>query len=87
MTFSDDILAKPRPDSVRPVKLPRRIQGCPSPSDWRETAAWEDDLGSHPNSGKRRVCILDDQDHVSGDKVRFSSDAASDHQVVAGVQS
>jgi hypothetical protein len=29
--------------------------------------------------------ILDDHDHVSGDKVRFSSDAASDHRVVAGV--
>jgi glycosidase len=49
------------------------------------TAAWDDDLGSHRNSGKRRVSILDDHDHVSGDKVRFSSDAASDHQVVAGV--
>jgi glycosidase len=49
------------------------------------TAAWDDDLGSHRNSGKRRVSILDDHDHVSGDKVRFSSDAASSHQVVAGI--
>lgn len=49
------------------------------------TAAWDDDLGSHRNSGKRRVSVLDDHDHVSGDKVRFSSDAASPHQVVAGV--
>ena len=32
------------------------------------------------------VSILDDDDHVSGDKVRFSSDATPlDHQVVAGV--
>jgi glycosidase len=46
---------------------------------------WDDDLGSHRNSGKRRVSVLDDHDHVSGEKVRFSSDAASDHQVVAGV--
>jgi glycosidase len=46
---------------------------------------WADDLGSHRNSGRRHVSILDDHDHVSGDKVRFSSDAASDHQVVAGV--
>jgi glycosidase len=46
---------------------------------------WADDLGSHRNSGKEHVSILDDHDHVSGDKVRFSSDAASDHQVVAGV--
>jgi glycosidase len=46
---------------------------------------WNDDLGSHRNAGRRHVSILDDHDHVSGDKVRFSSDAASDHQVVAGV--
>lgn len=46
---------------------------------------WNDDLGSHRNAGRAHVSILDDHDHVSGDKVRFSSDAASDHQVVAGV--
>jgi glycosidase len=46
---------------------------------------WNDDLGSHRNAGRRHVSVLDDHDHVSGDKVRFSSDAASDHQVVAGV--
>ena len=46
---------------------------------------WDDDLGSHRESGQRHVSILDDHDHVSGDKVRFSSDAASDVQVVAGV--
>lgn len=47
--------------------------------------SWNDDLGSHRNAGRRHVSVLDDHDHVSGDKVRFSSDAASDHQVVAGV--
>ena len=47
--------------------------------------SWKDDLGSHRNAGRNHVSILDDHDHVSGDKVRFSSDAASDHQVVAGV--
>jgi glycosidase len=36
-----------------------------------------------PNS--QRVSILDDHDHVYGQKIRFSADAASDHQVVAGV--
>lgn len=46
---------------------------------------WDDDLGSHRESGAMHVSILDDHDHVSGDKVRFSSDAASDVQVVAGV--
>jgi glycosidase len=48
-------------------------------------AAWDDGLGSHRDAGKRHVSILDDHDHVSGTKVRFSTDAASDHQVVAGV--
>ncbi|MBI1760366.1 MAG: alpha-amylase [Acidobacteria bacterium] len=46
---------------------------------------WDPVLGSHQRSGPRHVTVLDDHDHVSGDKVRFSSDAASAHQVVAGV--
>ena len=44
-----------------------------------------DDLGSHRELGARHVSVLDDHDHVSGDKLRFSADAASDHQVVAAV--
>jgi glycosidase len=46
---------------------------------------WNDDLGSHREVGERHVSILDDHDHVSGEKVRFSFDAASEWQVVAGV--
>lgn len=42
-------------------------------------------LGSHRNLGDRHVSILDDHDHVFGDKIRFSSEAVSEHQVVAGV--
>jgi glycosidase len=42
-------------------------------------------MGSHRNIGRRHVSILDDHDHVFGDKIRFSSEAASEHQVVAGV--
>jgi glycosidase len=42
-------------------------------------------MGSHRNLGNRHVSILDDHDHVFGSKLRFSSEAASDHQVVAGV--
>lgn len=42
-------------------------------------------MGSHRNIGNRHVSILDDHDHVFGQKLRFSSEAASDHQVVAGV--
>lgn len=43
------------------------------------------EMGSHRNLGLRHVSILDDHDHVSGVKIRFSSEAASDQQVVAGV--
>ena len=39
-------------------------------------------MGSHRNLGKRHVSILDDHDHVFGDKVRFSSFAASPIHVV-----
>jgi hypothetical protein len=42
-------------------------------------------MGSHRNLGDRHVSILDDHDHVFGEKLRFSSDASSEHQVVAGV--
>jgi glycosidase len=42
-------------------------------------------MGSHRNWGNRHVAILDDHDHVSTAKLRFSVDAASEHQVVAGV--
>lgn len=42
-------------------------------------------MGSHRQVGERHVSILDDHDHVFGEKVRFSSEAASDHQVAAGV--
>jgi glycosidase len=42
-------------------------------------------MGSHRNLGQRHVSILDDHDHVFGPKIRFSSEAATEHQVVAGV--
>ncbi|MDY3552362.1 alpha-amylase family glycosyl hydrolase [Gemmata sp. JC717] len=42
-------------------------------------------FGSHRNVGRHHVSILDDHDHVFGAKVRFSADAASAHQVAAGV--
>jgi hypothetical protein len=43
------------------------------------------EMGSHRNLGNKHVSILDDHDHVFGEKIRYSSEAASDHQVVAGV--
>ena len=42
-------------------------------------------MGSHRNMGGRHVSILNDHDHIFGDKIRFSSDASCDHQVAAGV--
>jgi glycosidase len=42
-------------------------------------------MGSHRNVGERHVSILDDHDHVFGEKIRFSSEAASDYQVAAAV--
>lgn len=42
-------------------------------------------LGSHRNLGSRHVSVGDDHDHVCGEKVRFSADASSDHQIVAAV--
>ena len=42
-------------------------------------------MGSHRHLGTRHVSICDDHDHVFGAKLRFSVDAASDHQIVAAV--
>jgi glycosidase len=42
-------------------------------------------MGSHRNLGLRHVSILDDHDHVFGEKIRFSSEAAAEHQAAAGV--
>jgi glycosidase len=67
-------------------QLHRVAKGLAAPRAYFDfVLSWNDDLGSHRNAGRRHVSILDDHDHVSGDKVRFSSDGASDHQVVAGV--
>jgi glycosidase len=40
-------------------------------------------MGSHRNIGKHHVSVVDDHDHVFGEKIRFSSEASSDHQIVA----
>ena len=42
-------------------------------------------MGSHRNLGNRHVAVLDDHDHVFGQKLRFSAEAAADEQVAAGV--
>src|SRR5215831_12748415 len=61
-------------------------KGLLAPSAYFEfITTWHDDLGTHRNAGRRHVTILDDHDCVIGEKRRFSTDAASDHQVVAPV--
>jgi glycosidase len=61
-------------------------QGLAPPAAYFDVAsAWDPQLGSHRNAGERHVSILDDHDHVSGVKLRFSLDAPTDHQVAAGV--
>ena len=61
-------------------------KGLSAPSSYFDLLKiWDDDLGSNRNSGRRRVSVLDDHDHVYGEKIRFSSGASNDHQVVAGV--
>ncbi len=39
---------------------------------------YNDQFGSHRNNGGRHVSILDDHDHVSGEKVRFSAQIPDD---------
>ncbi len=61
-------------------------KGLRAPSDYFDGFdAGDAEMGSHRNLGERHVSILDDHDHVFGIKLRFSTAAASDHQVVAGV--
>ena len=57
----------------------------PPDSYFTMAQAWDPVMGSHRDSGELHVTILDDHDHVSGEKVRFSTDAASAWQVTAGV--
>jgi len=67
-------------------KLHAVAKGLAAPQDYFSMLRqWDDRLGSHRDSAGLHVSILDDHDHVSGDKVRFSSDASSDHQVAAAV--
>ena len=49
---------------------------------------FDDGFGSHRNDGARHISVLDDHDHIFGEKVRFSTEipdhsAVKDYQVVA----
>lgn len=58
---------------------------APAATYFDKVMAWDDQLGSHRDAGLHHVVILDDHDHVFGQRVRFSADAASLIQIVAGV--
>lgn len=46
---------------------------------------WNPALGSSRLSAERYVTVLNDHDHVYGAKLRFSANASSNYQIVAGV--
>lgn len=56
---------------------------------WRDPADffagfdfWDERMGSHRDWGSRHVSVLDDHDHVFGQKIRFSANAPVAHQSV-----
>lgn len=63
---------------------PRVGKGFAHPNDYfGGFSEFNPGFGSHRNVGSRHVSILNDHDHVTGDKLRFTPDLAFDHQVVA----
>lgn len=69
---------------MRPV-LRAVARGQRSPKDYFDGfTPGKTAMGSHRNLGERHVSILDDHDHIFSDKIRFSSEASCERQVVAG---
>jgi glycosidase len=61
-------------------------KGLRDPQDYfRGFDALDPGMGSHRNVGDRHVSVLNDHDHVSGIKLRFTPDTSFDHQVVLPV--
>jgi len=60
-------------------------RGLTDPQAYFNGFSWNDVMGSHRKIGNRHVSILNDHDHVWGEKLRFSSHASSLHQVIVGV--
>ncbi|AFY29062.1 alpha-amylase family glycosyl hydrolase [Cyanobium gracile] len=67
------------------IVLNRVSKGLESPKCYFDAFPKNIVFGSSRNLGGRHVSVLDDHVHAFGEKIRFSSDAVSDHQVVAGV--
>lgn len=60
-------------------------KGLAHPGEYFKGFSAPADLGSHRNQGNQHVSMLDDHDHVFGEKIRFSSEAASESQAAAAV--
>jgi glycosidase len=60
-------------------------KGLKDPYEYFKGYSEEGIMGSHRSLGLAHISILDDHDHVFGEKLRFSSEACSDVQVVVGV--
>lgn len=61
-------------------------KGLRAPRDYFDGFdALDPSMGSHRNVGDRHVSVLNDHDHVSGSKVRFTTEVSFDHQVVLPV--
>ncbi len=64
------------------VAITKVGQGLRDPADFfAGFDFWDEKMGSHRDWGSRHVSVLDDHDHVFGEKVRFSADSPVAHQV------
>ncbi len=57
----------------------------PASTYFNISRSWNPILGSHSRSAHRHVIIVDDHDHVFGEKFRFSVKASNERQVVAAL--
>jgi glycosidase len=70
--------------SMRPL-LPQVAKGLTPGHELFKRFGRADRMAGFRAKGNRHVSIINDHDHVFGEKLRFAVDAASDHQVVAAV--
>jgi len=67
---------------MRPL-LADVAKGLTHPGEYFKCFSAPADMGAHPIQGDQHVSVLDDHDHLFGEKVRFSSEAVSEGQVAA----
>jgi glycosidase len=69
------------------VSLNRVAKGLSPGTDFFFGFSYDSAMGSHRNQGNRHVSILNDHDHVAGEKIRFCAEVPEewrDRQVAAG---